>query len=263
MRNTILFLVTLVTLCVGMRMLDSHKAELADYLDAWLKYNSGQIDQAKKIIDQYYAEGTNYEGWPVLRAAILASKEKKYADALDCLREVRDTIRQKYQESLLHDNGVPEDERKVVEFNYEKMLITSGLASFKLGKWQDALKDLLAYARDNPDPSVYEAIGISYYERQNKMAALDYFNKAYGVFQEKDCKITVAYNIAAVNASMGNLQNAVRWLKLPLKNDPSSYLEEIANDRDFDPVRHNEVFVDFLKQYRQTTSMKKGGTQEQ
>ncbi|MCX7794425.1 MAG: hypothetical protein N2257_08520 [Thermodesulfovibrionales bacterium] len=70
-------------------------------------------------------------------------------------------------------------------------------------------------------------------------------------FENTKIKEAASYNIAALNAILGNEDEAIKWLRYPLMQDKRLWLEKIQNDRDFDAIRKRDKFSIFLNEYKQ------------
>ena len=64
----------------------------------------------------------------------------------------------------------------------------------------------------------------------------------------------LAYSIGSVNAVKGNVDDSIKWLRIPLVDDPQGLLSDIKNDADFEPIRKNKKFNEFLDKYRKPSA---------
>ena len=89
-------------------------------------------------------------------------------------------------------------------------------------------------------------IAICYYTAKNYTEALKYFMRAYDLLENDKIKNVVAYNIGNLYALQGDMDNAIKWLIIPLDQDRKLFLEKIRSDKDFDSIRGNQKFKEFL-----------------
>lgn len=257
LNSRILCVVIVVLAILAPGVLRAEKSEISEYLDAWVYHNRGETKQALRAIKKFNPPNSEYEGWAILLGAIYTEGDR-YQEALDSIKKVRPKVEQLYQAIEKKQITVAEDTRELVRFNYHKMLITSGLANFKLENWSEALNDLLAYSKEHHETYIYEYIGVCFYKMDQHSNAIAFLKRSFQLHEEGELKDTAAFNVGALNALLGNVDEAISWLKIPLEHNRKLWLEKIQTDKDFDSVRKNEKFKEFLRQQEKRGSRDKG-----
>ncbi len=230
--------------------LKSNKDEREDHSKAWLLFNQGEIEKALSIAKKYYYESrTQSVRWALLLGAIYFEQEK-YEDALKSISIIRPHFEKFYAKVKNKKIRLKKDELKALKFLYYKMLLVSGVSNYELGNWESALKDLLEYSEEFQKPTVYEYIGIAYYQKKQYPKSIEYFKRSYHLHKEGELKDDAAFNIGALNAILGNVKEAIFWLKIPLGHNRQFWLKMIKEDedKDFEAIRNNKQFEDFLKE---------------
>ncbi len=253
MKLKIVYVLIAVFICLGQGVILAEENELAEYLGAWTYYSDGDTEKALDIIKKYCKPDCRYEGWAILLGAIYYSRQDRYQDALETINRVRPEVEKKYdwvtkEKGYMVDDPLREEKIQLIKFNYYKMLVISGLSNYELKNWTVALKDLLAFSKEHQETFIYDYTGMCYYETNQYLEAIAYFKRAYQLHEDGELKDTAAYNIGAMNALLGNVEEAICWLRIPLEHNRKLWLGKIETDKDFDTIRDDKKFEDFLKQ---------------
>ncbi len=134
------------------------------------------------------------------------------------------------------------DNRKKAESYFRKAIslngneasfhINLGTLYFENGKYEKGLEELRRALRLDPEiMKRSEGAGLAAATNQKNTAEKNYF-------------------MARVYASTGNAERAVENLELALKEGFTN-LDALLKENDFDPIRKNEKFIEFMKQARQ------------
>jgi tetratricopeptide (TPR) repeat protein len=226
------------------------------FYDAWSYYSRGETEKAFEIAKRFYKPEMDYSlSWPILMGLIYF-KQGKYQEVIDTFGKIRPRIDEHFE--LLSSNQciVTDDERDAFTGLYFKMLAASGPAHYILGNWNAALKDLLVFTRKYPTAVYYDLIAISYYRTQQYSESLEYFRRSYDLHDPGEWKIEAAYNVAVTSAILGNVEETVLCLRIPLENDRKRWLSEIEKNDDFDAIRNDGRFKEFLEQQRALSEQK-------
>jgi tetratricopeptide (TPR) repeat protein len=226
---------------------DLEEVERNEFVKAWLLLNQGEDEKAAEITRKHYRSGKDGDGWTILLAAIYIG-QKKYEEALKITAPIREKYEKVYSIMRSRPEIVTMSEFVSVEFLYYRMLLIRGLSSYQVGNCQTALHELLLYSRKYSEPYLYEYIGACYYKGKEYGYAVSYFKKSYDLYDDGDDKTNAAYNIAALYAVQGNVEQAILWAKIPLSRNRKFWTEQIESDKDFEKVLANNKFRDFLGQ---------------
>lgn len=176
--------------------------------------------------------------------------QERYEEALNTVNMARPRL-EKYYPLIIKSKEtiLTLDEIENIKFTYYKMFFIRGVANFELENWSNALNDFLIYEKEHKEDHIYEYIAISSYRLRRYQESLTYYKKLYKMKENDDIKYPLAFNIGAINVMLGNVEAAIFWLKIPLGHDKKQWLAEINTDKDFDTIRNNRKFIEFLKQY--------------
>jgi tetratricopeptide (TPR) repeat protein len=226
-----------------------NKDENDDYYKAWMLLNQGEGEKALNIAKRYYEFQKQSGRWAILLGAIYLG-ERKYEDAVNIISVIRPAFEKVYTKVKNKKIQLKENELKALKFLYYKMLLVSGGAHYELGNWATALPDLLEYSKEFQKSFVYEYIGMIYYKNKQYTEAILYFKNSYQLLGEGELKDNAAFSIAAFYSLLGNVEDAISWLKIPLSHNKKYWLQMIKDDedKDFETIRNNKQFEDFLKQ---------------
>jgi tetratricopeptide (TPR) repeat protein len=218
------------------------------FREAWIHYYKKELEKALDLIERYdRPDSVCKDWWSILRGAIY-SQQGRYREALESINRVRPCIEKAYETLGDKHMALTSEERQDVQFIYARMIGSSALASYHLGKWEDALRDLLIYIKDYQSADLYDIIAICYYRTREYTKSLAYFKLSFQMHENGEPKDYAAYNIGAVNAILGNVEEAIAWWKIPLEHDRKKWLEMINSDKDFDTIRKDKRFIDFSNQ---------------
>lgn len=256
----------IIALCQE-RALYASETEGDVFVKAWEYYDQDKIENASELVNKYNKSDSELrDGWVVLSASIYI-KRGRYQEALTEVNKVRLRLERAY---LIIEN--PEGQRKETAeiaksikkqtiFLYYRMLIAAALANYKLDNCKEATTDFeIMYsmgkkgiAIENKNDQFDYFLAICYYKLKNYEDSILHFKSFYLTRTDIKEKDSSAYNIAALNALLGNLDQSIHWLKIPIEHNKKLWLTKIKNDRDFDNVRQNEIFRSFLEQQEQKT----------
>ena len=221
-----------------------------EYQDAWAHYYQGKSNEALKLIDKYLKMDTHdshyKDRWCVMLSAIYFD-QARYQEVLNITSKVRSRIEKAYYEVAKDNKSISEGEKQDIVFIYYKMIGTNGSANYHLGNWAPALKDLLVYVKENPSATFYDIIAVCYYRCKEYIESLEYFKRSFNLHEDDEFKDYAAYNIGALNAILGNVEQAIFWLTIPISHDKELWIKKIKADKDFDPIRNDKRFKEFLK----------------
>jgi tetratricopeptide (TPR) repeat protein len=114
------------------------------------------------------------------------------------------------------------------------------------------------YLKVHQNPEILAHNGIAYYKLKNYDIAIDLLKKAYKIVENSPYKEDISYDIAAVYAVKNDIKNVKVWLKMPLMENSTYYKSEIEKEKDFDILRHDSEFIEFLLEFGdKNKSMKK------
>lgn len=237
--------------------LNNDKQENEDkYLEAWLLLGKGERERALSIVKKYSESKVQREreDWAILLGAIY-SGQKRYEDALKAISTIRPKFEKAWTIVKNEKIKLKENELKSLKFHYYRMLLISGLANYELGNFESALKDLLEYSEEFQETFIYEYIGIAYYNNKQYSESIEYLKRSYKLHKEGELKDNAAFSISALYALLGNVEEAISWLKIPLGHNRKIWLNKLKEDedKDFEAIRNNKQFEDFLKQQEKET----------
>ncbi len=173
-------------------------------------------------------------------------RQHQYQDAVRIFGRIRPKLDEHYY-------LMPGKDREIFESLYYPVLLINGIAHYYLENWADAIRDLEVYTEKYPSPTFCDVIAICCYRTRQYSKSLKYFKHAYQLHGNVGLrKDTSAYNAGVLNAVLGNTEKTIYWLKIPLGHDRKLWLEKIKNNEDFDAVRNDKKFAEFLKQQENT-----------
>ncbi|MFH1078973.1 MAG: hypothetical protein V1766_01705 [Pseudomonadota bacterium] len=112
------------------------------------------------------------------------------------------------------------------------------MANYHLKARDDALKDWLIYEKAVQSAIVCDIIVICYYKTKRYTKSIDYFKRYFQMQKDGEPKDYEAYNIGCLDALLGNIDEAINWLEIPL--DRKKWLDLINADEDFKAMRKNK-----------------------
>jgi tetratricopeptide (TPR) repeat protein len=217
---------------------------------AWMHYHNDQLENALDLVERYdRPDSVCKDWWSILRGA-LYSQQGRYQEALESINRVRARVEKAYEALSDKHIALTSEEREVVQYIYAQMIGSSALASYHLKKWDDALRDFLIYIKYVQNADLYDAIAICYYRTRQYTKSLAYFTTSFQMHENGESKDYAAYNVGAVNAILGNVEETIPWWKIPLEHDRKKWLEMINSDKDFDAIRKDKRFIDFLNRQK-------------
>jgi tetratricopeptide (TPR) repeat protein len=226
----------------------AEEKEYENYKKAWIYFYQNKNEKAYQIVYEYKSlDRSKYKNWwSILTAAIYIERDQ-YQEVLDIIKKVRPEIEKEYMELLSNSSIFDDDKKQDVEFIYYKMLGTNGSANYYLKNWEHAIKDLLIYTQKHKSAIFYDILAISYYRIKNYQESLHYYKLSYKLHEDNEMKVTAAYNLGVLSAILGDVQQTIYWLKIPLNHNKNYWLDEIKNNEDFDTIKDNIDFKNFLK----------------
>lgn len=131
---------------------------------------------------------------------------------------------------------------------------------FRKEMWGEALPNLVVLTMEKPRYIHLFMLGVCYYKVKDMDNALARFLAAYdriaieeeSIDDPGDLRQMTAYNISVVFAVKLESDNAIRWLKVPLGYDSKKWLKEVESNKDFDKIRNERKFKQFLDEFRTT-----------
>lgn len=228
------------------KLLDRKTPDEIEYDKAWLYLNNQENEKALDTVKQINKPDD-------IRSVVLLGsiflRMNRPQGALDivakAMPEAEKVFKRVQNKEASSDNG---KEALIKKFYYYLFFIR-GLAYFQQNDCASAIRDLSIYLKDEKNSiDANEKISICYYQDKRYSESLPYFKRIYEVLKEGPQKDSAAYSISSLNALMGNVDEAIFWLKIPLGHKyRSQVLEKIKNDKDFDTIRNSKTFNKFLK----------------
>ena len=242
-KNVYVYLILIAILKVG--VVFSEENVVREYLKAWDYIEEGNSEEALSLVKKYHMKNGQYRGSWVVLLSVIQLKDNQYEKALYNIKIIRTKLTEKYYRVKESDTLLTDDEVKMTNFFYETLLKTSSLANFKLKNWTDALSDYLELSKEFK-LSKYSTIAICYYNINQYSESLKYFKIAYKLEKKNECKDELAYNIGALYAILGDVEASISWLKNPLDHN-KLWVKDIKEDKDFNKIRNNIKFKDFME----------------
>lgn len=217
---------------------------------------------ALRIIERYGSPTRNF-GWGNLYVMIKESQGKLH-EALYIMDAITTRVGRFYK-VFKKSNALekaPISVREQVKKSYANFLIMRGELSYRTKKWKIMCDSYGEYVDSFSEISKEDLaqsfinLGVcSYYlGRYKDMANFSTkaisFSKNRGLVEEGKELVGVYYNAAIAYAKMGDLDNAIKWLEVPLEVSPDKFLSKIKNEEDFSSVLEEERFKEFLRKYR-------------
>lgn len=225
------------------------KNESEDLRNAWNYVNNGENESALNIIKQYNLDEAEYRDFWMVLCSIISLKNGQWEKSLELIDSSKERLELAYNKIKLQPEIASKTDKENIIFFYKTSLFICGTANYKLGNWSAASRDLLESNNEFGDNSNLNLIAICYYNLNEYQESLEYFKQSYETSPDQELKTADAYNIAALSSMLGNTQDVLMWLKIPLENDKKLWLEKVNTDHDFDIIRDNNDFKSFLKKY--------------
>lgn len=221
-----------------------------------LLYKKGEFDKALTIVKEFEYAPHAY----VIRGMIYFRKDK-YENAVREIGIVKDWLNDVYRK--LKNRKEKTGEEEVLKFIYFRGHLALGKAHFSLKNYEPAAISLAIFAEHHQpvDPNesarLYGYAGYAYYRVKDYDESIKNMKLSFKLVsdinkgdKEYEFRQEIAYNIAALFAIKRNVDNSIKWLRIPLVDDPQRLLSDIKNDEDFEPIRKNKKFNEFLDKYR-------------
>ncbi|MDY6904547.1 MAG: hypothetical protein SWH61_07660 [Thermodesulfobacteriota bacterium] len=231
--------------------------EIAEYKKAWKFIESDQTEKASDLIKRNYetdvAEDNAFSLFWLVPQGVIEMCEEDYEKALCTINKARPKLKRLYYALKTEPEEQPNDDplakkgKEFIAFNYEKILIVSSTANFKLGHWMEALNDYMEGKKEF-NHNDYYLKAVCFYRINNYPEALINFQYSYKVNQSKQLKDEIAYNISCLYSILGGVDESILWLKIPLSHDINKWFPKIAGEKDFDNIRNNPKFKNFFEQ---------------
>ena len=242
------------------RVLYGNENEGDVFVKAWEYYNQDKMEKAFKIVNKFNKPDSQLrDGWVVLLGSIYL-KQNRYRDALNEISKVRIRLERAYaiienpagqtKEAIELANSIKEQ----TIFLYYRMLVVTALANFRLDNCREATHDFeVMYAMGEKGISTERKnvifdyfLAICYYKLKDYAKATNYFTSFYETRTDSEERDSTAFNVGALNALQGKYEEAIRWLIIPLEHDRKLWLDRMKADKDFDGIRGDKKFKDFL-----------------
>lgn len=210
--------------------------------EAYKTYEKGNIDKALQIITKL--NKPNSLEVAVLQGLIFLH-QYKFEDALKVSNTMKSVVGEDTSKYFYKENDK-------VMYGFIPFDYISGIANFKVGNYRESLKDLLEYKKLGPekvDGDIIYIIAVCYLKVGDNSSALQYLILAADQHEEGDTKDEIIYNIAALYALKNNVSESIKWLKIPLVHNKKLWSYQVCNDKDFDPIREDKAFVQFMSTY--------------
>lgn len=231
---------------------ESNKLDKIEFKKAWTFYLKHEISNALEIlkkIDKPDDERT------ILLHSLIYLEQDKPQEALNAISNIRDKIEKAY--SLIADESaktnLSEEDVQDIKDNYHYMLYASGSAYYKLNNCNNAIKDLEMFTIKYENVTASDTLGICYALEKEYAMSIKYFKQGFNILEKQEKRNSgaynaEAYNIASVYALMHNVEESIHWAKIPLEHDRKLWLEKIQTDSDFEHIRNNRKFKDFISE---------------
>lgn len=206
--------------------------ERAELYKAYELYERGEIDKSLEVVVNF----KNKNSGALTLLGLIYQKQKKFKEALDVTREV------KHEQDFLFKGKSPQD----LSDEYYLLLYIGGISQFNLGNCRAAIPDLSRYSEKYNDEDIFLMTAICQYKIQEFSASIENFKKSFYILKDSPIKDEVAYNIGAISAILLDESSTIKWLKIPLGHDKKYWLEKVQNDKDFDKIRYNKHFMEFI-----------------
>lgn len=133
--------------------------------------------------------------------------------------------------------------------DYPEALNNWGNALSKLKQYEEAISKYQQALRLKPDfPEAMNNWGASLNDLTRCKEAVDKFEKALRINPNN---YTSIFNTACSHALMTNIQEAIRFLDKWRESNPNASIEKINNDSDFDSIREDPAFQEYLQSWEQ------------
>jgi len=202
---------------------------------AYKKIEEGDLKAAKNIAVQMeenkYGEVALLKGW-------ILYKEKSYQEAIDKVRVY-----------LINNKKLNNDYALKI---YDDMALLVGVSAYKSENYTLCTENLVEHMRTNISEEnkmiPYAAmIAMCYYNQNNYVKSLEYFNYIYINVETEKAKEDAIYNISALFSLMGRVSNSIEWLSKLEDSAVSNWLEMSETDSDFDNIRSSKEYKSLIK----------------
>ncbi|MEN8194733.1 MAG: tetratricopeptide repeat protein [Bacteroidota bacterium] len=215
-----------------------------------LYYSNLEIDAKKRLERCTFNDPLIADIMNVLNARILY-ENKQYQNSLSVLNSAQKGIEEAYFD--LKNYKAKDERTKKIIYTYSTMIEYMAHSYFMLGDYGKSLKYYTVQMELMPPAkaTTYEYAGFSAYYLNKHNKALEYFEKAYKLYDKVSKKHKCAYNISAIYSKMDQSQKSVLWFKTALGHYleycEQSYINKIYLDNDFQNMKSSQEFQVFME----------------
>ncbi len=226
--------------------------------DANLNKEEGpSVDERVREADIFLARGEYY---PALIKYLEASKlEPKNAVIFNKLGIV-------YSQLQLHKEALSALNKSIaLDKKYAYSYNNLGSLYFSMKDLKHAEKNFKRALKLNSKiASFHLNLGTTFFEKKEYKKGLEEYRKALGLDSEIFTRSNLLnlkapsetlnnpvrnYTLARIYASLNDVERAIKYLQLAFEHG-GKVLDLVANEKDFDPMRDNPLFVEFLEELR-------------
>jgi tetratricopeptide (TPR) repeat protein len=224
----------------------AEKNEMREFINAVDLYKNGKFEDAFKIAHRYYKKQYSHKGmWAVFISDIYL-KNGQYDKALDIIDPIKIEISSAYKNKRQYFfEGSAEANRSLLCFLYRKLIAISSVSNFKTKNWKRAIIDYKELESEFGE-SNKGLMGICFYKLGNYSEAIDCFKADFEAAVDSDRQSVAAYNVAALYSLLNDVGNSIQWLKIPFGENKHRWLAKVKKDKDFDQIRSNKRFKEFI-----------------
>ena len=240
-------------LCPGKRAYsnDATGDTFRAYKEAWNYVEDENIEKARELVKKYYkTEKGEYKVFWLIIESTTYLIEKDYEKSLNIIEPFRSILKERYYFLKKNPEAESTVAKELVNWNYQKLLTVSSTANFKLGNWVAALTDMIEESSNGFENDNYYLKAVCFYHTKNYPEALINFQYAYKSSESEELRDEAAYNIACIYSLMNDVNQVITWLKIPLKRDRKSWFPKIYKDKDFNKIKDDQMFYEFLKEQK-------------
>ena len=241
---TFIFLLAIIVSFQGVGF--AEKNEMSEFINTLELYKNGKFDNASQIAHKYYNKKDSHKGMWAIFIGDIYLKNGQYNKALDIIDPIKLEITSAYKNKKQYFfEGSTEANRNLLSFLYRKLIGISSVSNFKKENWERAIIDYKELESEFGE-SKKGLLGICYYKLGKYSEALDCFEADFKAAIDSDRQSAAAYNVAALYSLLNDVENSIQWLKIPLEINKKRWLDKVKKDKDFDNIRSNNKFKEFI-----------------